>query len=196
MRFKTITQEITKKEIPITKSLYQKAVEECETSKVKTSVKEFMERILKDDPESYEFLMKQKEILFDSLHEMADNYEMFSYKHYEDEESFEILTNDLFKLHATLEFFDKVKKTATEILRLYDILKGIHLEELTETQKEAFDILEFLINDIQQYMLDMFIEQNVQDVNYFHDSLRENITTFENALNEEDEEDDDEIEFL
>ena len=41
----------------------------------------------------------------------------------------------------------------------------------------------------------MFYEQNVNDINYFHNSLMENITTFEDTLNEEDDEDD-EIEFL
>lgn len=198
IRFKTITQEITKKEIPITKSIYQKSIEESETSQVKISVKEFMERIEKEDPESYQFLTKQKEILFDCLHEMTDNYEMFAYKNYEESEPFEALSNDLFKLYSTLEFFDKVKKTAIEILRLANILKTIDLDSLTDEQKEAFDILEFLIKDIQQYILNMFIDSNVQDINYFHDSLRENITTFENILNKEDDEEDedDEIEFL
>ena len=106
------------------------------------------------------------------------------------------MTQDLFKLHSTLSYFDKVKRTAVEILRLADIVSDIKLENLTEGQIEAFDILEFLINDIKQYILDMFIEENVQDINYFHDSLKENITTFEDSLNGEDEDDDDEIEFL
>ena len=155
-----------------------------------------MDKIKIQDPESYNFLITQKEILFDILHDMVNSYEMFGYKNYKDEDEFECLNNNLIKLHSTLEFFDKVKHTASEILRLSDILGTIQLSNLTEAQLESFDILEFLINDIKQYILDMFIEENVQDINYFHDSLQDNITTFENALNSEEDDEDDEIEFL
>jgi len=196
IKFKTLTQEITQKKITITKSPYQKAVEESETNNIKTSVKEFMEKIKVEDPEGYDFLVSQKEILFDILHEMVDNYEMFSYKNYADEDRFEDIISHLSRLYSTLEFFDKVKKTANEVLRLSDILKSIELGDLTEPQMEAFDILEFLLNDIKQYILDMFIEENVQDINYFHESLKDNITSFEDVLNEVDDEDDEEIEFL
>jgi DNA-binding response OmpR family regulator len=195
VKFKTITQEITKKQIPITKSPYQKAVEKKETQEVKTSVKEFMEKIKVQDPDSYDFLEKQKETLFDILNDMADNYELFSYKNYNDVDSYELLIASIFKLYSTLEFFDKVQKTATQIFNLGNILQDIEIENLNEEQLEAFDILEFLINDIKQYILDMFIEENVQDINYFHDSLKENIQTFQDALSQI-EDDDDEIEFL
>lgn len=195
VKFKTITQEITQKKIPITKSPYQKAVEQKETNEVKTSVKEFMDKIKAQDPESYDFLIKQKETLFDILNDMVDNYELFGYRNYKDIESYELLMSNIFKLYSTLEFFDKVQKTAVEILRLANILKDIDIDNLSEEQLEAFDILEFLLNDIKQYILDMFIEENVQDINYFHDSLKENIQTFQDALSQI-EDDDDEIEFL
>jgi DNA-binding response OmpR family regulator len=195
VQFQTIAKEITKKEIPITQSPYQKALEETHTNSVKISVKEFMDKMKDSDPESYEFLVQQKEALFDNLFDMMNSFELFGYKDYKDQESFNLLIENIYKLHNTLEFFDKVKKTATEILRLATILDKIVLDDLTPAQVEAFDIVEFLINDIKQYMLDMFMEENVQDINYFHDSLRENITTFQDTLNEV-EEDDEDIEFL
>jgi len=198
VRFTTLTKEITQKDIVITKSPYQKVIEDSETQNVKTSIKEFMEKIQKDDSESYDFLMRQKEDLFDNLHDMVETYEIFAYKNYTDDELLKKLTLGLYNLHATLEYFNKVQKSAKEILRLADILDTLRLDHLTESQIEGFDILEFLINDIKQYIMDMFIEENVQDVNYFHASLKENITTFEDSLNgkDDDDEDDDEIEFL
>ena len=196
IKFKTLTREITKKDIAITKSPYQKAIEESEINSAKTSIKEFMEKLKQDDPESYTFLISQKEFLFDILHELVDTYELFAYRQYTQEELLEDIIKNLLRLYSTLEFFDRVKKTATQVLRLSNILKDIKLNHLTLAQLESFDILEFLLNDIKQYILDMFIEENVQDINYFHESLKDNITSFENILNETDDDDDDEIEFL
>ena len=42
----------------------------------------------------------------------------------------------------------------------------------------------------------MFVEESVQDVNYFHDSYRENITFFENTINQRDKQDQDDLEFF
>lgn len=196
VQFKKITQEVTKKDIAMTKSPYQLQLEESDTNDIKTTVKEFMENLQKNDPETYLFLEGQKEILFEILHDMVENYEMFTYKQYTDIESYENMIDDISRLYNTLEFFEKVKNTASEIYRLITLLKSINLEELSTEQRDgAFDILGYLIDDIKQYILDMFYEQNVEDINYFHDSLKENITTFENTLNNNNVYDD-EIEFL
>jgi hypothetical protein len=42
----------------------------------------------------------------------------------------------------------------------------------------------------------MFVDQNVEDVNYFHDSLRENINLFKNTLTQIKEDNDDDLEFF
>ena len=142
VRFKNITKEVIQKDIEITKSPYQKVIEESETSDIKTTVKEFMEKIKQEDLETYDYLVNQKEILFDVLHDLIDNYELFAYRRYKDEESFINLMDDLYKLYTTLELFDKVKKSAAAILRLGQVLKTIELEDLSDDKKvELFDML-------------------------------------------------------
>ena len=42
----------------------------------------------------------------------------------------------------------------------------------------------------------MFVEESVKDINYFHDSYRENINFLENTLQEKEKEDDDDLEFF
>lgn len=170
-------------------------MEDVTANKAKVDINEFLEKIKQEDPESYEYFEKQKEILMDTLHELLDYYEVFAYKNYEDYESFEKIIDSLSRLYDTLDTFDKVKHSTSQILRLIEILRGLDESSFGITKVDAFDMLEFLLNDIKQFIFDMFIEKNVKDVTYFRDSIKENITAFEMSLNEE-EDDDEEIEFL
>ena len=196
VKFKAFTKEITKKEIKDTKSHHQKILEAELDKKSKVSVVEFLEKIKESDPESYEFFNNEKETLLEVLHDMIENYEYFAFKRYLEIDSLEAIVSDLRRLHQIMSIFDKVKHSSEQIGRLIEVLEVITLSDLDESKESAFDILEFLLNDLKQFILDMFIENNVEDVTYFKDSFKENITSFEAALNNESEEDDEEIEFL
>ncbi|QKJ22669.1 response regulator [Poseidonibacter lekithochrous] len=198
VKFNTYVKQISKRTIDETrKSPTQVKIEQDIEQNAKVSVKEFLEKIKIEDPESYYFFENQKEILMDTLYDMSDNFDSFVYKEYKEEEHLEELINDIHKLHSTLSYFDRVEKVTSEVLRLAEVLDDIKLDDINYgTKEEAFSILEFLINDIKQYILDMFMEENVQDVNYFHDSYRENITFFENTINQKEKEDDNDLEFF
>ena len=198
VKFNTYVKQISKRNIDETrKSPTQVKIEQDIEQNAKVSVKEFLEKIKIEDPESYYFFDNQKEILMDTLYDMSDNFDSFVYKEYKEPEHLEELIEDLHKLHSTLNYFDRVEKVTVEVLRLAEVLNKVNLDDINYgTKEEAFSILEFLINDIKQYVLDMFMEENVQDVNYFHDSYRENITFFENTINQKEKEDDDDLEFF
>ena len=198
IKFNGYVQQISKrKNIENKKSPTQQRLEEEIESKAKVSVKEFLEKIKEEDPESYFFFNNQKEILMDTLYDMSESFEAFVHSQYENMDDYAELLEHIEKLHSTLSYFDRVNEVSKELLRLIEILENIKLDEIDyDTKDEAFAILEFLINDIKQYILDMFMEENVQDVNYFHDSYRENITFFDNTIHKKAKEDDDDLEFF
>ena len=197
IKFNSYVSAISNRDIKSSKSLTQSKMEDTIESNAKVSVKEFMEKVKEEDPETFYFFDNQKEILMDTLYDMSDNFEMYVYKNYEEEQYLEDLTNNFYKLHSTLSYFEKVENVTVEVLRLSDLLAKIDIDDIdVDKRDEAFSILEFLINDIKQYVLDMFMEESVQDVNYFHDSYRENITFFENTLFEQDNSSDDDLEFF
>ena len=198
VKFNGYVQLISKrKNIENKKSPTQQKIEEEIESKAKVSVKEFLEKIKEEDPESYFFFNNQKEILMDTLYDMSESFESFVHSQYESVDYYDELIEHIKKLHSTLSYFDRVNEVSKELLRLTEVLEDIKLDEFDyDTKDEAFAILEFLINDIKQYILDMFMEENVQDVNYFHDSYRENITFFENTIHKKAKEDDDDLEFF
>lgn len=197
VKFNAFVNEISKKEVTVTKSPAQVKIEETVEAQAKVSVKEFMERIKIEDPETFYFFDNQKEILMDTLYEISDNFELFVFREFKDTQSFDELVDNIFKLHKTLNYFEKIDNVTVEVLRLGNILDETNIEELDESVLEdSFGILEFLITDLQQYILDMFVEESVQDINYFHDSYRENINFLENTLQGKDKEDDDDLEFF
>lgn len=197
IKFNAYVKEISKRDIIGTKSPTQAKIEKKVEEKAKVSVKEFMERIKIEDPETFYFFDNQKEILMDTLYEISDNFELLVFKNYKDTETYEELINNIFKLHNTLNYFEKIDNVTVEVLRLGNILESINILEIKDdVLEEGFSILEFLITDLQQYILDMFVEESVQDINYFHDSYRENITFMENTLQEKEKEDDDDLEFF
>ena len=195
-KFNAYVNQIVKKDYKLQKSPMQKKIEKEETEKAKVTVKEFMDRIKVEEPDTYHFFNTQKEVLMETLHEIDDNYEMILYKEFDAKEEFENLVDKMFELYSTLNHFDRVNEVTKEVLRLAEILRDIDITQIDSNITEAFDILEFLINDIKQYILDMFFEENVADVNYFHDSYRENITLFDNILNKIEKDDDDDLEFF
>jgi YesN/AraC family two-component response regulator len=197
IKFNAYVSEISHREITPTKSAIQSKIEEKVEETAKVSVKEFMERIKIEDPETYYFFDNQKEILMDTLYEISDNFELFVFRDYKDTQCYTELVDNIFKLYKTLNHFEKIENVAVEVLRLGNILDEITIEDIDESiVEDSFSILEFLINDLQQYILDMFVEESVQDINYFHDSYRENITFLENTLNQSEKEDDDDLEFF
>jgi YesN/AraC family two-component response regulator len=198
IKFKKYANVILNKNEEVTKSTYQRKVEQREEIKVKLNVKDFMNNIKNSDPESYKFFQTQKETLIDSLNDLSETYDLIVYKNYDDEEAFSSIITNVEKLYSTFLHFDNLQNEAKQLLRLSELLSTITLDNTNEAQIEAFDILEFLINDIKKFVLDMFFEENVEDITYFSDSLRENITLFETSLNNKHEnvDDDDDLEFF
>lgn len=198
IKFKKYANLILNKNEEVTKSVYQKTIEKKEEEKVKVNVKHYLDKIKTDDPHSYHSFQAEKESLMDALNDLSEYYEIMVFKHYEDEDSFDMMITNLTKLTNIFSHFDNLKNESVAIFRLVDILNSIKLDNTNEQQLEAFDILEFLINDIKKFVIDMFFEENVLDVNYFHDSLRENITLFETTLHAEPtkHDDEDDLEFF
>jgi len=198
IKFKKYVNVILNKNEEVTKSTVQRKIEQKEEIKVKLNVKDFMKNIKNSDPESYKFFQTQKETLMDSLNDLSETYDLIVYKNYDDEEAFSSIITNVEKLYSTFLHFDNLQNEAKQLLRLSELLGTISLDNTNEAQIEAFDILEFLINDIKKFVIDMFFEENVEDVTYFSDSLRENITLFETSLNTKHEnvDDDDDLEFF
>lgn len=198
IKFKKYVNAILNKNEEVTKSNYQKKIEQKEEIKVKLNVRDFMKNIKNSDPESYKFFQTQKETLMDSLNDLGEAYDLIVYKNYDDEEAFNSIITNVEKLYATFLHFDNLQNEAKQLLRLSELLSTITLDNQNEAQLEAFDILEFLINDIKKFVLDMFFEENVEDITYFSDSLRENITLFETSLHNKhiSVDDDDDLEFF
>ena len=198
IKFKKYVNVILNKNEEVTKSTVQRKIEQKEEIKVKLNVKDFMKNIKNSDPESYKFFQTQKETLIDSLNDLSETYDLIVYKNYDDEEAFNSIIANFEKLYSTFLHFDNLQNEAKQLLRLSEILSTITLDNTNEAQIEAFDILEFLINDIKKFVLDMFFEENVEDITYFSDSLRENITLFETSLHHKQThvDDDDDLEFF
>jgi YesN/AraC family two-component response regulator len=198
IKFKKYVNAILNKNEEVTKSNYQKKIEQKEEIKVKLNVKDFMKNIRSSDPESYKFFQTQKETLMDSLNDLGESYDLIVYKNYDDEEAFNSIIANVEKLYSTFLHFDNLQNEAKQLLRLGELLSTITLDNTNDAQIEAFDILEFLINDIKKFVLDMFFEENVEDITYFSDSLRENITLFETSLHNKHPyvDDDDDLEFF
>lgn len=199
IKFKKYVNAILNKNEEVPKSNYQKKIEQKEEIKVKLNVRDFMKNIQNSDPESYRFFQTQKETLLDSLNDLGEAYDLIVYKNYDDEDAFNSIISNVEKLYSTFLHFDNLQSEAKQLLRLSQLLSTITLDNSNEAQIEAFDILEFLINDIKKFVLDMFFEENVEDITYFSDSLRENITLFETSLTQKCDEvndDDDDLEFF
>jgi hypothetical protein len=167
-----------------------------EEEKIKYNVQAFMTKVQMEDPESFEHFQSQKADMMESLNELGDYYDTMSFKGFTDEDSFESFRDNLHKVYNIFYGFNNLQKESAEIYRLASILDETNISELEEYQIEAFDILEFLVTDIKQFVVDMFIDQSVEDVNYFHDSLKENITLFHNTLTHIEEENEDDLEFF
>lgn len=156
IKFNAYVKEISHREIALTKSPVQARIEETVEEKAKVSVKEFMERIKIEDPETFYFFNNQKEILMDTLYEISDSFELLVFRDYQDTESYVELVDNIFKLYKTLNHFEKIENVTVEVLRLGKILDEINIVDLDKSiLEDSFSILEFLINDLQQYILDM-----------------------------------------
>jgi len=197
VKFNAYVNSVSARKIESTKSPIQNHMEKDIEVSAKITVKDFLDKLKTEDPEAYYFFDTQKEILMDTLYDINDDFELLIYKNFQNQEDLSALVDNMYKLHETLNYFEKIELVTIEILRLADILAQININEIENSVKEeSFSILEFLINDIKQYILDMFFEENVQDVNYFHDSYRENITFFENTIYQKVKDNDDDLEFF
>jgi DNA-binding response OmpR family regulator len=196
MVFQKYANAFANKNQEVKKSRFQQELEVKEEEKIKYNVQAFMTKVQMEDPESFDHFQSQKADMMESLNELGDYYDTMSFKGFTDEDSFESFRDNLHKVYNIFYGFNNLQKESAEIYRLASILDETNISELEEYQIEAFDILEFLVTDIKQFVVDMFIDQSVEDVNYFHDSLKENITLFHNTLTHVEEENEDDLEFF
>lgn len=192
--FQKYANAFANKNVEVPKSRFQQELEVKEEEQVKSNIQTFIEKAKLESPTSYEEFQSQQAELMDSLNELSDDFDTMSLRSYQDRDSYESFINHLYKVYGIFSGCNSLHKEAAEIRRLAEILDNTDIEDLEDYQIEAFDILEFFVTDIKQFVIDMFVDKNVEDVNGFHDSLRENITLFENTLVQVEE--DDELEFF
>jgi YesN/AraC family two-component response regulator len=84
-----------------------------------------------------------------------------------------------------IEAFDGV---ASVLSGLADTLEDVNVESLDDEQKKAMEILEFIQQDIKNFIDQIFIDKKAKDVNYFTDSLKMSINDIEVKLGLKEEE--------
>jgi len=196
LEFRKLLNTVLHKNKEVEKSTYQREVEKVVEQKAKQSVSSFLAKIQVNDPAAFESFKAQQSDMLETMDELEETYETMSFKSYQDNESIQDFSEHLYKLYEIFESFDNLHGEAAEVKRFSEMMGDIHIENIEENQMEAFDILEFLLNDLRSFVYDMFIEKNVEDVNYFIDSFRENINHFYNTLTAVKDDREDNLEFF
>jgi YesN/AraC family two-component response regulator len=194
--FRKLLNTILNKNTEVKKSTYQQEVEKVVEQKTKQSVAGFLAKIKATDPAAFETFQAQQAEMLEAIDELSEVYDTLCFKHYEDNSGIQEFARLLHIIHRILDSFEHLQQESVEIERLARIIESIHIENLQEHQMDAFDILEFLLNDIRNFIYDMFVDKNVEDVNYFIDSFKENINHFNNTLTAVNDDREDNLEFF
>jgi CheY-like chemotaxis protein len=90
------------------------------------------------------------------------------------------------KLSSLMSITDNFKDISKSFLKISNLYEE-HMDSYDDPQKaESLRLIEFIWNDVEKYLYDMFIEKSVINMNYFVDSLNNNIQNIENSLNKKD----------
>jgi len=112
--------------------------------------------------------------------------------------SSEILLKVANKMQILAEIFSKEKKTS-DIVDVFEdfvnYLKTLDLSNIEPSSLQAFDYLCALIDDINTYMMEMFVDRVFKDVYIFQHSFENNLKFMKDAMLLNDE-DDSELEFF
>ena len=135
------------------------------TDEIKKLNKELSELI-----NMYKYCDINKDLLQESIYLIDEIYDIFSYHSY-------------------------TKIVAPIFENLSIELSNIDVESLTEVHLSAFELLEKIFEEINEYISMYFIQRTLIDVKIFKDSLQSNINYFLTYLKEE-EDTESEIEFF
>lgn len=90
---------------------------------------------------------------------------------------------DLFrKLASLLSLVDNFASVSKAFLVIASIYEKNISKINDPSRQDAFKLIEFIWNDVEKYMYDMFIYKNINNMNYFIDSLNSNIHNIETAI--------------
>jgi YesN/AraC family two-component response regulator len=209
------------KNVPIPhNSAYREVVNTIANQKIKDIKKMKKEEISLDDDISSYFNKKQISVysLIDDLHK-----DVLTWKSFENnidelifiEEDFSHAINNMYleneisqeildmivevlnRIDNLFKIIDKLVEMARIILKLSTFLSMLNLASLDESQKKELKVIEFIYEDISEFLQKIFIQQDSIDVNYLQDSLESSIDIIvSNIKNEKLEEDNLEIELF
>lgn len=103
------------------------------------------------------------------------------------------------KIQTLADIFAKEEKTndVVDVFEDFSIyLKTLDLSNIDASSLHAFDYLCAIIDDINTYMMEMFVDRVFKDVYIFQHSFENNLRFMKDAISLNDAEDDSELEFF
>jgi DNA-binding NarL/FixJ family response regulator len=102
------------------------------------------------------------------------------------------------KIYNEILFFTELSSIADEIFAIYEFFSSYSsnsIDEMSIEQKEIFDFSEYILEDIKSFVLNVFIEQNVDDIRTYASMLRNSLEQIKIRMSG-DSIDNEEIEFF
>lgn len=157
------------------KSRHQMMMEEIinhdiEDTKQIMSATECLDRI-KKDKELWELLQSQMEeiiLLGDDFEEYVNSMLLTGI----DENTIEQVSSILKKYHSIFSVFDDFQNTANVFEEIANILMQIDVHSLDAEKAKALEILEYVWEDIRNFVNGVFIKKDVNNVFFFEQSLK------------------------
>jgi len=104
----------------------------------------------------------------------------------------DILQNVALEIQTLAEIFSKEKKISAVVNIFEDFskyLSSLDLSQIEPSSLHAFDYLCALIDDINSYMMDMFVDRVFRDVYIFQHSFENNLVFMKDAISLKDDDD-------
>jgi hypothetical protein len=90
---------------------------------------------------------------------------------------------------------EELKEMGIVIFELSSVLENIQVETLSPEEKKRLFVLEYIYDDISNYLEKVFNE-NVKNVHYLEDSLRSSVMQLKGETNTSSQEDSDDFELF
>jgi hypothetical protein len=131
--------------------------------------------------------------LIDNLAELIDQLKNGNLS----QELLQRIGEELMEVHEIFSIHNYTRKIAPIFQKFSEYLKNLKLEDIDVENLEAFNYLTDILEDINIYLKDYFIDRIFQDVYIFQHSLESNIEFLEAKLaGKEDSDDEDSLEFF
>lgn len=89
-----------------------------------------------------------------------------------------------FKMYNILIDIPKCSEIASLFLEIYERLNILDYNVLNETQIKALDLLEYLFEDIKNYVYNVFVDKGAEDVDIYYNLIKSDIEQINLELNE------------